>query len=59
MSGTPVTKVTQPVTQPVTPRVTQLRVRHQAREVAALMAFSAATSVVIAGALLLLAHWGR
>jgi hypothetical protein len=35
------------------------RVRHQAREAAALMAFSAATSVAIAGALVLLAHWGR
>ena len=35
------------------------RVRHQAREAAALMAFSAATSVGIATALLLLAHWGR
>ena len=35
------------------------RVRHQAREDAALMAFSAATSVAIAGALVLLAHWGR
>jgi hypothetical protein len=35
------------------------RVRHQAREAAALMVFSAATSVAIAGALVLLAHWGR
>ena len=35
------------------------RVRHQAREAAALMAFSAVTSVGIASALLLLAHWGR
>ena len=36
-----------------------IRVRQQAREAAALMAFSAATSVTIAGALVLLAHWGR
>jgi hypothetical protein len=35
------------------------RVRHQAREAAALMVFSAATSVAIAGVLVLLAHWGR
>jgi hypothetical protein len=35
------------------------RVRHQAREAVALMAFSAATSVALAGALVLLAHWGR
>ena len=47
MSITPVTDVARP------------RVRHQAREAAALMAFSAATSVAIAGALVLLAHWGR
>ncbi len=36
-----------------------VRVRHQAREAVALMAFSAATSVALAGALVLLAHWGR
>jgi hypothetical protein len=47
MSITPVAEVARP------------RVRHQAREAAALMAFSAATSVGIAGALVLLAHWGR
>ncbi len=35
------------------------RVRHQAREAAALMAFSAATSIGIAAVFLLLAHWGR
>jgi hypothetical protein len=35
------------------------RVRHQAREAVALMAFSAATSMTLAGALVLLAHWGR
>jgi hypothetical protein len=35
------------------------RVRHQAREAVALMVFSAATSVALAGALVLLAHWGR
>jgi hypothetical protein len=43
-----------PVSQPQPPRV-----RHQAREAVALMAFSAATSVALAGALVLLAHWGR
>jgi hypothetical protein len=42
-----------PVTQAHT------RVRHQAREAVALMAFSAVTSVTLAGALVLLAHWGR
>jgi hypothetical protein len=51
MSVTPVTEVSPSLTQP--------RVRHQAREAAVLMAFSAATSAAIAGALLLLAHWGR
>ena len=51
MSITPVTDVTPAVSRP--------RVRHQAREAAALMVFSAATSVTIAGALVLLAHWGR
>jgi hypothetical protein len=35
------------------------RVRQQAREAVALMAFSAATSMTLAGALVLLAHWGR
>lgn len=35
------------------------RVRHQAREQLVLMAFSAATSGVLAGALLLLATLGR
>jgi hypothetical protein len=47
-----ITPVTEAHPQPV-------RVRQQAREAAALMAFSAATSVAIAGALVLLAHWGR
>jgi hypothetical protein len=50
MSITPVTDVAHAV---------RPRVRHQAREAAALMAFSAATSMAIAGALVLLAHWGR
>ena len=50
MSITPVTPV---------PRTPSVRVRHQAREAVALMAFSAATSVALAGALVLLAHWGR
>ncbi len=49
MSVTPVSELGRP-----TPRV-----RHQAREAAALMAFSATTSVVLAGVLVLLAHWGR
>ena len=35
------------------------RVRHQAREAVAVMAFSAATSVGLATALLFLAHLGR
>ena len=34
----------------------QRRVRHQARDVVALMAFSAATSTALAAGLLLLAH---
>jgi hypothetical protein len=40
-------------------RVVRPRVRHQARDAVALMAFSALTSVTIAGVLVLLAHWGR
>ena len=47
MSITPVADATPP------------RVRQQAREAAALMVFSAATSMALAGALVLLAHWGR
>jgi hypothetical protein len=35
------------------------RVRHQAREVVALMAFSASASVAVAVGILLLAHLGR
>lgn len=35
------------------------RVRHLAREVVVLMAFSAATSVTLAGCLVLLAGFGR
>ena len=35
------------------------RVRHQAREAIALMAFSASVSVTLAAGLVLLAHWGR
>ena len=35
------------------------RVRHQARDVVAVMAFSAATSVSLASALLVLTHLGR
>ncbi len=49
MSITPVT--------PVGPTVR--RVRHQARDAVALMAFSAGTSLALAGALVLLAHLGR
>jgi hypothetical protein len=51
MSITPVTEGAQPPGAP--------RVRHQARDAVALMAFSALTSMTIAGALVLLAHWGR
>jgi hypothetical protein len=51
MSIAPVTEGAQQVIRP--------RVRHQAREAAALMAFSAATSMALAGAFVLLAHWGR
>ena len=43
----------------VTPGTPVRRVRHQAREAAALMVFSATTSVGIAAAFLLLAHWAR
>jgi hypothetical protein len=50
MSITPVTEVR--------PRPSA-RVRDQAREAVTLMAFSAATSVGLTGALVLLAHWGR
>jgi hypothetical protein len=35
------------------------RVRHQARDAVALMAFSATTSTALAAGLLLLAHLGR
>jgi hypothetical protein len=35
------------------------RVRHQARDVVVLMAFSASTSVAVAVGILLLAHLGR
>jgi hypothetical protein len=48
-----------PVTHGITPAGPVRRVRHQAREAAALMVFSATTSVGIATAFLLLAHWGR
>ena len=44
---------------PVTHAGPARRVRHQAREAVALMAFSAATSMSLAGVLVLLAHWGR
>jgi len=40
---------------PAVPR----RVRHQARDAVALMLFSAASSTVVAGALLVLAHLSR
>ena len=53
MSITPVTHVAQAAPGP-TPRV-----RHLAREAAALMAFSAATSGALAGCLLLLTSLGR
>ncbi|MBF4767321.1 hypothetical protein ISU10_06030 [Nocardioides agariphilus] len=48
-----------PVADGITSGSPVRRVRHQAREAAGLMAFSAVTSVGIATALLLLAHWGR
>ena len=38
------------------PAAEQRRVRHQARDVVALMAFSATTSTALAAGLLLLAH---
>ena len=41
------------------PRPVQRRVRHQAREAAAVMAFSAATSIGVAVAFLLLTQLGR
>ena len=41
------------------PASTPRRVRHQAREAVALMAFSATTSTALAAGLLLLAHAGR
>jgi len=48
---------------PTAPRVTGMpaaptvqRVRHQARDVAVMMAFSAASSVAVAAGLVLLAH---
>ena len=44
---------------PVTHAGPARRVRHQAREAVALMAFSAVMSMTVAGALVLLAHWGR
>jgi hypothetical protein len=42
-----------------TPAAPVRRVRHQAQEAAKVMAFSAATSVALATAFLLLAHLGR
>ncbi len=46
-----------PVARHVTPQVR--RVRHQARDVLVLMAFSAGTSLAIAALMLLLVHVGR
>ncbi len=46
-------------TTPTNARPAQRRVRHQAREAAAVMAFSAATSIGVAVAFLLLAHLGH
>ncbi|MGA8245523.1 MAG: hypothetical protein WB797_01315 [Nocardioides sp.] len=43
----------------LTPAAPQRRVRHQARDAVALMAFSATTSTAFAAGLLLLAHLGR
>jgi hypothetical protein len=42
-----------------THRTAGRRVRHQARDAVALMAFSATTSTALAAGLLLLAHLGR
>ncbi|MEJ7833959.1 MAG: hypothetical protein WKF79_13655 [Nocardioides sp.] len=52
-----------PVTVPLpaqrsAPRAAERRIRHQARDAAALMAFSAITSVGFAGCFLLLARLG-
>jgi hypothetical protein len=44
---------------PLAQGVTERRVRHQARDAATLMAFSAATSVAVAGVCLLLALLAR
>jgi hypothetical protein len=52
MSITPVGDVPAGASGPV-------RVRHQAREALAVMAFSATTSVALAAVLVMLAHWGR
>ena len=43
----------------VTPVTAVRRVRHQARDAAAVMAFSAGTSLAFATAFFLLAHLGR
>jgi len=55
MSLTP----TAPSVAGVAPAAEPRRVRHQARDVVALMAFSATTSTALAAGLLLLAHLGR
>jgi len=55
MSLTP----TAPSVAGVAPATEARRVRHQARDVVALMAFSATTSTALAAGLLLLAHLGR
>ena len=52
MSLTP----TAPSVAGVAPAAERRRVRHQARDVVALMAFSATTSTALAAGLLLLAH---
>lgn len=54
MSITPVTDVGPPDVPAATPRV-----RHLAREAVVLMAFSAGTSAVLAGCLMLLTSLGR
>jgi hypothetical protein len=51
--------VTSPVAAPVAPSAPVRRVRHQVRDKIAVMAFSAATSVGLAGLLLLLARIGK
>jgi hypothetical protein len=56
-TAAPVSGVTR--TETGSPAATPRRVRHQARDVVAVMAFSASTSLALAGGLLLLSQLGR